>query len=172
MAGSLVKIQEVTASGSSSVTLLGIDTTFDVYKVVINKCIPASDSVFLSARVTESDTPNTGANYDFAGRLLRADTDTTNSSSEDETSLFLQGNLTGTNTGEEFDLVQYIFNANTSDEFTFFTIESIFLDNAGNLNGLQGSGIFTSASTVNGVQYFFSSGDIASGKFTLYGLKK
>ena len=172
MSGSLVKIQEVTASGSSSVTLLGIDTTFDVYKVIINKCIPGTDSVFMSARVTESDTPNTGTNYDFAGKLLRADVDTTNSSSENETSLFLQGNLTGTNTGEEFNLVQYIFNANTSDEFTYFTIESTFLDNSGNLNGLQGSGIFTSASTVNGVQYFFSSGDIASGKFTLYGLKK
>lgn len=169
---SLVKIQEVSASSSASVTLLGIDTTFDVYKVVIDKCIPASDSVFLSARATESDTPNTGTNYDFAGKLLRVDTDTTNSSSENETSLFLQGNLTGTNTGEQFNLVQYIFNANTSDEFTYFTVESNFLDNAGNLNGLQGAGIFTVASTVNGVQYFFSSGNIASGTFNLYGLKK
>jgi hypothetical protein len=172
MAGSLVKINEVSASGSSSVTLSGINTTFDVYKVVISDCIPDSDSVFMALRVTESGTPITSTNYDFAGKLLRADTDTTNSSSEDETSLFLQGNLTGTNTGEQVNLVNYIFRASDSNEFTFFTIESVFLDNSGNLNGLQGSGLYTVASTIDGVQYFFSSGDIASGTFSLYGLKK
>ena len=39
MAGSLIKIQETTvstASPTAAVTLTGIDSTYDVYKVVIN----------------------------------------------------------------------------------------------------------------------------------------
>ena len=43
---------------------------------------------------------------------------------------------------------------------------------SGGLNGAQGGGVFTSASAVDGVNIFFSSGNIDSGTFTLYGLKK
>ena len=173
MAGSLEKIAETTVSSAvASVTLTGIDSTYDVYMVRINNCIPVTDTTFLSLRVTESDTPNTTANYDGAGKLLRADTSFTNANGANSTSLFLLGNNTGTGTGEQVNLVNYIFNANNSSEFTFFTTESSFLENSGNLNGLQGGGVFTSASSVNGVQYFFASGNIASGTFTLYGLKK
>tara|TARA_R100001224_G_scaffold96580_1_gene66407 strand:+ start:286 stop:795 length:510 start_codon:yes stop_codon:yes gene_type:complete len=154
-------------SAVSSVTLTGIDSD-DVYKVVISKCVPATDTVFLSLRATESGTPNTTANYDGAGKLLRSDTTFSNSNDTNSTSLFLLGNNTGTGTGEQINLINYIFNANNSGEYTFFTTENNFLDNAGNLNGQQGGGVFTVASSVNGVQYFFSSGNIASGTFTLY----
>ena len=171
MAGSLKKIQEINASAVASVTLTGINSNFDVYMVVISKCVPATDTVFLSLRATESGTPNTSANYDGAGKLLRADTTFNNSGGGNETSLFLLADNTGTNTGEEVNLVNYIFNANNSSEFTFFTTENAYLNNSGNLNGLQGGGVFTVASSVDGVQYFFSSGNIASGTF-IYGLKK
>ena len=172
MAGSLKKIQEVNASSSASITLTGIDSSFDVYAVVISKCVPATDTVFLSLRFTESGTPNTSANYDVAGKLIRTVGSFNNSGGDNLTSASLLADNTGTNTGEQVNMVNYIFNANNSSEFTFFTTENTFLNNSGNLNGLQGGGVFTVASSVDGVQYFFSSGNIASGTFTLYGLKK
>ena len=173
MAGSLVLIQETTvSSATASVSLVGIDSTFDVYKVVISKCVPVTDTTFLSLRATESGTPNTTSNYDGAGKLLRSNTTFNNSSDTNATSLFLLGDNTGTGTGEQLNLVNYIFNANNSSEFTFFTTENTFLNNSGVLNGVQGGGVFTVSSSVDGVQYFFSSGNIASGTFSLYGLKK
>lgn len=173
MAGSLIKIQETTvSSATASVSLVGIDSTYDVYKVVISKCVPVTDTTFLSLRATESGTPNTTSNYDGAGKLLRSNTTFNNSSDTNATSLFLLGDNTGTGTGEQLNLVNYIFNANNSSEFTFFTTENTFLNNSATLNGLQGGGVFTVASSVDGVQYFFSSGNIASATFVLYGLKK
>ena len=173
MAGSLIKIQETTvSSATASVSLVGIDSTYDVYKVVISKCVPVTDTTFLSLRATESGTPNTTSNYDGAGKLLRSNTTFNNSSDTNATSLFLLGDNTGTGTGEQLNLVNYIFNANNSSEFTFFTTENTFLNNSATLNGLQGGGGCTVASSVDGVQYFFSSGNIASATFVLYGLKK
>ena len=53
MAGSLIKIQETTvSSATASVSLVGIDSTYDVYKVVISKCVPVTDKTFLSLRAT------------------------------------------------------------------------------------------------------------------------
>ena len=170
MAGSLIKIQETTvSSATASVSLVGIDSTYDVYKVVISKCVPVTDTTFLSLRATESGTPNTTSNYDGAGKLLRSNTTFNNSSDTNATSLFLLGDNTGTGTGEQLNLVNYIFKANNSSEFTFITTETVFLNpfSAG-LNGSQGGGVFTSASTVDGVNIFFSTGNIASGTFRLY----
>ena len=66
----------------------------------------------------------------------------------------------------------YIFNANNSSEYTFATIEGAILSNTNELRGGQGGNVFTSASSVDGVQIFFDSGNIESATLTLYGLKK
>ena len=55
MAGSLIKVSEDTVTSSqASVTLSGINSTYEVYVVTIDGCVPVSDSVLLSMRVTES----------------------------------------------------------------------------------------------------------------------
>ena len=173
MAGSLVKIAETTVSSAvASVTLTGIDSTYDVYMVKYNNVTPDTDVVVLRGRVTESSTPNSTANYDYAAKLLRSTTSFYNSSSTNQTSWLINHDTTGTGTGEQTNGINYIFNANNSGEYTFITVEDSFLEHNGNLEGSAGGSVFTSASTVNGVQYFFSSGNIASGTFTLYGLKK
>ena len=67
MAGSLIKIAETTVSSAvASVTLTGIDSTYDVYKVVLSDIATDTDNVFLETRVTVSGTPDTTANYDKA----------------------------------------------------------------------------------------------------------
>ena len=173
MAGSLIKVSEDTVTSSqASVTLSGINSTYEVYVVTIEGCVPVSDSVFLTMRVTESGTPNTTSNYVISGQLLRSNAAYNNTSATNESSLFLLGQNTGTGANEEVHLVNYIFGAASSSDFTYVTTENVFLDNSGVMNGLQGGGVFTSASAVDGVQYFFSSGNIASGTFRLYGLKK
>jgi len=66
----------------------------------------------------------------------------------------------------------YIYNASNSSEFTFFTNETVHTNTATNLRGNQGGGVLTSAEAVTGVQVLIGSGNIDSGTFTLYGLKK
>jgi len=87
MAGSLIKLEEVTVSSAvSSVTLLGIDNTYDVYMVTVSNLQCDTDVEDVKCRVTESDTPNTTANYDRASKLLRAGNAFVNQSATNETS--------------------------------------------------------------------------------------
>ena len=175
MAGSLIKIdEEIVTSAVASVTLGGSDwdSSYDVYMVKFNNVVPDFDPIDLKMRVTESGTPNTTANYDRASKLLRTNSTFVNSSATNETSWDLSTGI-GTATGEQANGVCYIFNANNSSEYTFMTKEITELNTTPELVGQQGGGVFTSVSSVNGVNIFFnSSKNIASGTFSLYGLKK
>ena len=74
MAGSLIKIdEEIVTSAVASVTLTGIDSTYDVYMVKYNNYKPATDTQVFKFRFTEGGTPNTTANYDMAEKVLTAD---------------------------------------------------------------------------------------------------
>ena len=169
MAGKLVQVATNTVSSAvSSVTLTGIDSD-DVYMLAINNVVPQTDGNDFKLRVTESGTPNTTANYDYALKRLRADTTFNESSSTNDNELDLSTSI-GNATGEQGNAIIYIYNANNSSEYTFFTFEQIQLGTTALLIGGQGGGVFTSASAVDGVQIICQSGstNFSSGTFTLY----
>jgi len=174
MAGSLIKIdEEIVTSAVASVTLTGIDSTYDVYMVRFNNVIGTADNNSLALRVTESGTQNTTANYDTAYKGLNA-TATFSNIYQANTTAHLINSPVGANPtyNEQSNGILYIFNANNSGEYTFFTNETVFLNPFSDLLGSQGGGVFTSASAVDGVIIFFSTGSIGNGTFTLYGLAK
>ena len=170
MAGKLVQVATNTVTSAvASVTLTGIDSD-DVYMLAFNQVIGSSGNNNLEMRVTESGTPNTTSNYDWAVKKLDA---TTTFGNQNVTNLdhFYLNIQVGNDPAdfEENEGIVYIYNANNSSEYTFMSQETVYLNpfTAG-LNGGQGGGVFTSASAVDGLNIFFSSGNIASGTFTLY----
>ena len=172
MAGSLIKIdEEIVTSAVASVTLTGIDTTYDVYMVKGNGIVvtSANDGYM---RVTTSGTPDTTANYDFAYKGLRADTTFSNTSNTNQTgfqNVFRWS--TTTTSGVSGNGILYLFNFNNTSEYSFFTNEST-TQWSGGLLGSQGGGVHTVAQSCDGVQFYQLTGNITSGTFTLYGLKK
>jgi len=171
MAGSLVLIDSETASSSSSISLTGIDSTYNVYQVVTTNIVPATDGTTFYARFTESGTPNTSSNYDYADKELRTNAFTTDSAVD--ASAFFQGYEHGSATGEQAGGIFHIFNATNSSEYTFLTYENYYFRDNGVLRGQQGGGVLTVTSAVDGIQFYYdSSVAIASGEFKLYGLKK
>ena len=171
MAGSLIKIAETTvSSATASVTLTGIDSTYDVYVVQIVNAIPDTNDVRFETRFTVSGTADSSSNYDRAFKNLRADTTFGDISDTDISQLDL--GTTGTGTQEMMNITQYLFNFNNASEYSFTTVEASIINNGGNLRGFQGGGVLTVAQATDGVNYFFHSGNIASGTFKLYGLKK
>jgi len=174
MAGSLVKIdEEIVTSAVASVTLGGADwdSSYDVYMVKMNNILGSSNNTNLAYRVTESGTPNTTANYDWAFKELKTTTFSNRTGTNQNRAFFNQG--TGNVANEDLNNgIFYIFNANNSSEYTFFTWETVFLHQTAVPYGAQGGNVFTQTSSVNGLQFFFDTGNIASGTFTLYGLKK
>jgi hypothetical protein len=174
MAGSLIKIAETTvSSATASVTLTGIDSTYDVYMVRLNNVQGDTDSVSFKERFTVSGTPQSTANYDYAAKTIRDSAAFANNSATNQTELFVNTQTAmGTGTGETLQGVRYLFNFNNASEYSFVTMEMVFRDFDGSSRGGQGGGVYTVAEAHNGVNYFFASGNIASGTFTLYGLKK
>ena len=174
MAGSLVKIdEEIVTSAVSSVTLTGIDSTFDVYKVVLSDVQGTSDSVSFKERFTVSGTAQSTSNYDYATKTVRDTGSFSNNSASNGTELFVNTQTAmGTGTGETLQGVRYLFNFNNASEYSFCTMEMVFLDFDVSARGGQGGGVYTVAEAHDGVNYFFASGNIASGTFSLYGLKK
>ena len=172
MAGSLIKIdEEIVTSAVASVTLTGIDSTYDVYMVKASGIVvPASSDGQL--RVTVSGTPDTSANYDVAYKGLRADTTFSNISSTNGTSF---GQVfqwsTYTTSGITGNGIVYLFNFNNASEYSFITNESSTQWQNGVL-GMQGGGVHTVAQACDGIQWLGSGGNTTAGTFTLYGLKK
>ena len=171
MAGSLIKIdEEIVTSAIASVTLTGIDSTYDVYMLQIANALP-SVNAGLFIRATESGIANSTANYDYAQKSLRTDVAFSNVSNTNQNQWWLSFANVGTSQGENGTV--FIFNANNSSEYTFFTTEPSSFTSSSVLYGGQGGAVFTVTSTVDGVYLAFNnSANITSGTFTLYGLKK
>jgi hypothetical protein len=165
---SLVQVAtETVTSSTASVTLTGIDSD-DVYMVAMNNVTPTADTNF-EMRVLASSSVQSTANYDRAYKALRTDTTFSNSNSSNQTSNLINGGSNvGTGTGEQFNCIQYLYNFNNSSEYSFFTNETSFLNGDTALFGVQGGGVYTVAEAHNGVNYFFTTGDIEAGTFTLY----
>ena len=172
MAGSLIKIAETTVTSAvASVTLTGIDSTYDVYMVRFNNVTPDTNDVAFQLRFTVSGTPDTSANYDRAQKRFRTSTTFNNVSNTNLTSLSLSGNL-GTGTSEVANGIHYLFNFNNASEYSFFTNEETIVRHDTETEGRQGGGVLTVAQATDGVQYFLGSGNISAGTFTLFGFKK
>ena len=173
MAGSLIKIdEEIVTSAVASVTLTGIDSTYDVYMVKYNNAIPNTDSSGFRFRVTVSGTADTTANYDTANKQLASDTTFVNNYGTNATEFGIVS--LGTAGNESSNGIIYLFNFNNASEYSFVTYETIDRNTNGALRGSQGGGVHTVAQSCDGLEFFFSnSSDFASGSvFTLYGLKK
>jgi len=172
MAGSLIKIQEeIVTAAVASVTLTGIDSTYDVYMIKINGLSPDT-AENLECRVTESGTANSTANYDFAGKGLKTSGAFENNSGTNATQWDISDSFINATTEKNFNAIIYIFNANNSSEYTFITFETSHYAGA-ELYGNQGGAVFTSTSTVDGLLFQIdASNNIDAGQFVLYGLKK
>ena len=171
MAGSLIKIdEEIVSSAVASVTLTGIDSTYDVYMVRYNNYTSDTDSIAVRLRFTVSGTADTSSNYDTAFKRLQADNTFTNLAATNLDKLTL--NDVGTGTGEISNGVLYLFNFNNASEYSFVTMETTGRTASGYLRGRQGGSVLTVAQATDGIQLFQDSGNISAGQFVLYGLKK
>ena len=167
MAGQLIQVAtETVTSAVASVTLTGIDSD-DVYMVAINNYVPSTDAVSHNTRVTVGGTAQSTSNYDRAFKFLKAHTSFGNVSGTNRDAFdVLTG--AGTGTGEQNNAILYLYNFNSSSEYSFITVENTARNADGNLVGGQGGAIYTVAEAHDGISFSLSSGNIASGTFTLF----
>ena len=158
---------ETVTSAVASVTLTTINTD-DVYMVAMHNVAPVTDNVYLKGRVTTGGTADSDSQYDRATKTLRANTSFGNGAEQNASEWYIQENTNGTGTQEVCNGIIYLYNFNNSSEYSFITVEMSSVDASTNHNGSQGSRVHTVDEANDGINFFFSSGNIASGTFTLY----
>lgn len=174
MAGSLIKIdEEIVTSAVASVTLTGIDSTYDVYMLKVNNAeLDSATQQSLSIRVTVSGSADTTANYDYAMKNLRTASAFLNENLTNATS-YPFGNRINTTSQTQTNAILYLFNFNNLSEYSFVTNEVVDFRYNSELFGRQGGFVHTVAQSCDGVNIFCGDGaNIDNGTFTLYGLKK
>ena len=172
MSGSLVLIDSATASNSSTVSLGGSDwdSSYDVYMVIYDKIICDTDQKNFQIRVLKSSSADTTSNYDQAYKKL--DSTTSFPTRQNENQAYWSTEELGTSTQVQNNGVLYLFNFNNGSEYSFISLEESSFNSLSQSTGRQGGGVHTVASASNGIQFFMASGNIASGEFKLYGLRK
>jgi hypothetical protein len=183
MAGSLIKVDEVTVSSSIASIIIGggssgssglnyaMDSTYDVYILHQINVKPSNNQVSYRLRFTAGGTPQTSALYDRAQQIFRSDTAWNTNAIASQTASDLEIGVSNTTGGVHS--TQYIFNASNASGYTYYTNESSRHSyDSQNLRGMIGGGVYRGVQAIDGVQLYFSAGDITSAKFVLYGLKK
>jgi len=170
MAGSLIKIDEEIASSSATITLTGINTTYNVYQVVASNIVPASDSQALRIRVGTGGTPDSDSEYDMTFKVFESNSGISNHTEVNQTSW--RGVTYGTGTNEAGNLLINCFNFSNASNFSYITLEENTFTNSAHLASFTGGAVHSVNEANDSISFHMASGNIASGTFTLYGLKK
>jgi len=171
-----VLLQSTTASNVASVTMgtsALITSTYRTYMITGSNIIPATDGTNSRMRVTIGGTPETGANYQFT-RIRMYDGSATVSpfTGQNQTSFNeVWGESIGNASGEHTNFVCYFYDPSSTNNYKFMQLHSSMCDLTPNFSQHVSSGGYKSTSAIDGLQFFFSSGNITSGYFKLYGLK-
>lgn len=164
-----------TAASSATIDFTSaITSTFDDYLIVASNVVPVTDNVTISMRTSS----NNGSSYDsgatdysYAGVYLEEGSATVTSFRGNGVSSVPVMSGSGNNTGESGSFELSFIGVNTS-LYKLGKLDSIQVYQTGNQQTINHGWSRKSTSAINAVRFFASSGNILTGTFRLYGLKK
>ncbi len=165
-------IASVTASNSANISFTGFDNSKYVrYFFVFDRLMPASNGASIYCRTSS----NGGSSYDSGSTDYHGFNGTTDSAQID----ILTGNGIGGDTNEDgmSVIVQVYQPHNTAVATSVYPNEGVWVntepmayyraDYTGSLGGIRAV-----AANVNAIQFYFSTGNMASGNIKMYGIKE
>lgn len=167
-------ISTATASNSATINFTGLTSLYSCYYVLIQNYIPSTDATDLWLRTSTDGGANydAGANtYKYSG-MHQIDSALASLSLTADTKIKLNvGTATfGTNTSEIMNGWVTIFSPSLASR-CWVRVQIAELDSAGKFTKHLPEGYRDTAADVDAIQFLSSSGNIASGTFTLYGIK-
>ena len=182
--GALTFISKSSASDSSSVSISsGIDSTYNIYKVIINGVVPATDAQNLRVAIKASSSA-LNMNTAYYRAYNRVSGGSSNLSAleyrtTDQTSDSSPARLTAqcaNDTALDGAMVSgniYFYNFQASNKFNSIRSEINFntVSSGTFIQTAITSAMTTVVTNPDELEFSFSSGNIASGDFILYGIK-
>jgi len=172
--GALEIIEKQTIT--SNVTEVDFDnikgSEYDVHFLQAHNIKNATDDQQFAIRFSVGGTYDTDSDYQRAIFTLSADGGTDDSRDTNINQIFFTLNQ-GNATNEKGHGYAYFYNLHDSSKQSFVTMQTTTINVNGKYKSNYGGGLYDQAATVDGIRICMSNGsNIASGVFTLYGLKK
>ena len=167
------------ASDSASLTVTGLDSTYDTYAIAISDIKLASDSVLMQMTLGDSGGLDTGASdYGWWHSQAVIDADSTSSaanilsedSADSKISLTGDNNPIGNETSEGFSGMYWL--NRPGDGAMMPPIHGTYHGTSNNVLGIGGLsfGIRKAVITLDRISIFASSGNLTSGRLTVWGV--
>ena len=168
-------IKTVTASSSSAVTFVHgtsdvtFDSTYKQYCIIGQSIVTATDNVGLLITTT-----NDGSSYETSykiaeGRTYSSGTQNAGSTSQTASSIGGLGEF-GNASGENGAIIIWIPSPSTAGTFHTIYGQAVCSDDVANCRANYFGGQHQTAEAYTGIKFAMSSGNIASGTFSLYGV--
>lgn len=147
-----------TVDFQNGVSGIVFDGTYDKYTVEFINVAPATDAVSLYGRVYVAGVLQTGvAAYDSLGVTAPQ---------------MAFGSSIGSSAGEGIDGTLSVYNPAGTTQLKRFRMSGVYTTSSGLPASNTSVGEFNSASAIDGLRFYFSSGNIESGVFRLYGIRR
>jgi len=163
-----------TASASTSIDFTSdIDSTFDEYELHIINAVPATDAVKLFMRTSTdggSSFDSGASDYISLYDNIFSDGTTLTRSFAGATTFEISNNV-GNAAGESVNSVIKLYNP-AATTHTWIEFDTVYTDPDPRAAIADGGGYRDSAADVDAIRFLFSSGNITSGEFKLYGVRK
>jgi len=173
-----VLLASTDASSSASISFDGyFSSTYKNYKVIVSSAINATNQQDWKMRFRRSNADVTASNYSYSGTGWYTGSDTTNGATSlgvyNQTSFIIAATQSN-NSGYTICNDITIFDPLGTNNYKQYAATSFAIYNNGTIYyySICNAGALTNALTaISGVTFFFSSGNITSGNFKLYGIK-
>jgi len=164
-------ISTTTGSSASSVTITGLDSTYDFYMYIIT-LDGDTDSVLNYMRTEVGGSIISTSSYKYAIMQSYSGSTTPNAyNSASATAIRLNSDGVEADANNPLDIIMYSHNpSNTNYLYKTFQFHGTNKQHDGSLQNWKGSGVYESASAVTGIQIYPASGTYRTYTIRLYGL--
>ncbi|MEO7398394.1 MAG: hypothetical protein ABIW84_07510 [Ilumatobacteraceae bacterium] len=178
--GALVFLAAQTASASAQLDFTSfISSTYDEYMIELINLVPATNDVALRMRMGTGGGPtfDTGANYGWGIFIARAGGSATTGGETGQTFIGLNygaGGTLGVSSSTNYGLCGHarLFSPQSTALYKIIEGDTSYLDAEPFRIRAIVTGSYQSTTAVTAVQFYFSSGNIASGTIRVYGIAK
>ena len=161
-----------TASTSASLTVAGMNDTYDSYAIIGSQLLPATDNVDAWMRFGDGSIDSGGTDYSYTQRgQYLTNFYTTGSDGAAQMIMTSYSDGIGNATGEGYGFIAYIFQPSSGTQRTWMSGHGASLS-TNNINFFvhRFGGARRSTISHTQVNYLCSSGNINSGRLTLWGI--
>lgn len=170
--GSWIKIGTVVASNDATLTITGLDSTYDTYAIAISDLVPIDDGVSLKLRVGDSGGVDAGTDYVYhAAYVAEGATAYAGDNSAGTNAIVMAVIGVGNQAGEGVGAILYLTRPGDGTMWPVITGTYTMLDGtSATLSGGFVHGARNAVITLDRIQILFSSGNLSTGRLTVWGI--